>query len=180
MTADQEFERKKVCYEQNFAQARSLNEQMNRVPVLAMTLTGGLWFGAGVTENLLSEIRFALLLFAGIGNIALILAALRIRDALESYFEKIRTFHEESFVSGMPKKPILPLLGSYSMISIYCVLLLTASLLSFIGSFGFYWPASFHAPRWLGVVTLIVLLAGIGMYFKFVKKNKPQEWAKGA
>ena len=45
------FEREKACYQQNFEQARSLNGQMNRVPVLAMTLTGGLWFAAGVTET---------------------------------------------------------------------------------------------------------------------------------
>jgi hypothetical protein len=145
-----------------------------------MTLTGGLWFGAGITENLLSEIRFGLLLFAGICNIALILAALRIRDALESYFEKIRPFHEESFASGKPKSPKLPLLGSYSMISIYCVLLLSASLLSFIGSFGFYWPASFHAPRWLGVIILAAIFIGIGICFKLLKKNKTKEWAKDA
>ena len=59
--SDNDFEREKVCYEQNFEQARSLNGQMNQVPVLAMTLTGGLWFAAGVTENLYPEIRFDLL-----------------------------------------------------------------------------------------------------------------------
>ena len=38
----EEFERSKLCYEQNFEHARTLNAQMNQVPVLAMTLTGGL------------------------------------------------------------------------------------------------------------------------------------------
>ena len=65
-----------------------------------MTLTGGLWFGAGVTEHIPTEIRFALLLFAGLCNLALILAVLRVRDVLESYLEKIKTFREASFASG--------------------------------------------------------------------------------
>jgi hypothetical protein len=175
---DQEFERERVCYEQNFQQARSLNEQMNRVPVLAMTLTGGLWFGAGVTENLLSEIRFGLLLFAGICNIALVLAVIRIRDAMQSYLEQIEKFHKESFASGKPKNPRMPKLGSYSMISIYSVLMLIASLLSFVGSFGFYWPASFHASRWLGVIVLVLMFTVT--YFRLFRKDKPGESGRNA
>jgi hypothetical protein len=69
--SNEPFEREKVCYEQNFEQFRSLNEQMNRVPTIAVTLTGGLWFGAAVTQNMDLMIRFALLVFAGLANVAL-------------------------------------------------------------------------------------------------------------
>lgn len=154
--SDEEPGRQQVCYQENFEQARSLNAQMNQVPVLAMTLTGGLWFGAGVTENLPVEIRFALLFFAGLCNLALILAALRIRDVLESYLEKIEAFHPPSFASGKPKNPRLPWLGSYSMISIYCALMLFASVFSFVGAFWKYWPLA--AYRFWGIAAFLFVL----------------------
>ena len=105
---ENKFEREKVCYEQNCEQARGLNNQMNRVPVLAMTLTGGLWFAAGVTENLYPEIRFGLLVFSGFCNLALIAAALRIRDVFHSYLEKLEQFNPDSFANGKPTKAIVP------------------------------------------------------------------------
>lgn len=154
-----------ICYEQNFEQARSLNTQMNQVPVLAMTLTGGLWFGAGVTDNLDPEIRFALLLFACLCNIALILAILRIRDVFESYLEKIKEFNSSSFASGRPENPKIRRLGSYSMVSIYCVLMGIGSILSFFGAFFTHWP--FQIPFWIGVITFLIGLAFI--YFIFFK-----------
>lgn len=157
--SDNEFEREKVCYEQNFEQARSLNQQMNQVPVLAMTLTGGLWFAAGITENLYSEIRFGLLLFAGFCNIALILAALRIRDVFHSYLERIRQFCPDSFASGKPDDPKVPLLGDYSMIAIYCALMGIGSVLSFAGALGFYWP--FESRRWVGIVVIVLMLVAL-------------------
>ncbi|SRR5581483_2520704 len=156
MTDDNDYERQKVCYEQNFQQARSLNLQMNQVPVLAMTLTGGLWFGAGVTEHIPTEIRFALLVFAGLCNLALILAVLRIRDVLENYFEKIEAFHKASFASGRPMNPKIPWLGRYSMISIYSALMLIAAIFSFFGAFLKFWPFGFS--KWYGVASLFIVL----------------------
>jgi len=153
---DDAVDRQQVCYQQNFEQARSLNIQMNHVPVLAMTITGGLWFGAGVTQNLPTEIRYALLLFAGLCNLALILAVLRIRDVLESYLEKIQEFHPESFASGRPTTPKIAWLGSYSMISIYCALMLIGAIFSFSGAFWKYWPFDFS--RWFGVGALVGML----------------------
>lgn len=134
------FEREKICYQQNFEQARSLNSQMTRVPVLAMTLTGGLWFAAGITENIHCEIRFALLVFAGLCNLALIATALRIRDVIQSYFEKLREFHPDSFVDGKSEDAKVPWLNDYSMIIIFCALMGTGSVLSFGGAFVFYRP----------------------------------------
>lgn len=164
---DDDFQRALACYQNNFEQARSLNTQMSQVPVLAMTLTGGLWFGAGVTENLFSELRFGLLLFAGFCNIALILAALRIRDVFHSYLEKIKEFHPSSFAGGRPSNPKMPKLGDYSMISIYCALMAIGSALSFTGALGFYWP--FAVTRWLGAVILIATLAVI--YFALFRRS---------
>lgn len=158
---NQTFEREKICYEQNFEQARALNEQMNRVPILSITLTSGLWFGAALTtQTIAAEIRFALLLFAGIANFALILVAYRIRDVFESYLEKIKTFHEPSYVRGQPTKPKLGWFGSYAMITVYCILMGFAGSMSLIGAFFFYWPFtsySWHAFA-ATIVALIVIL----------------------
>lgn len=130
--------------------------QMNNVPVLSMTLTGGLWFGAGVTDKLFLEIRFGLLLFSGLCNIAFILAALRIRDVFHSYLEKIEEFNPNSFCTGKPKKPTTGKLGSYSMISIYCTLMGIGGIFSFLGAHIFYWPFGF--PKWCGGATIIIIL----------------------
>ena len=148
--------REQLCYQQNFEQARSLNVQMNQVPVLAITLTGGLWFGAGVVEDLATEIRFALLMFAGLCNLSLILAVLRIRDVLESYLEKIEEFNPTAFASGRPRKPKLSRLRSYSMITIYCTLMLIGAFFSFLGALWKYWPLEDF--QWAGIVVLVSVL----------------------
>lgn len=167
---DNEYAREQACYEQNFEQARTLNSQMNQVPALAMTLTGGLWFGAGVTSDLPVEFRFALLLFAGLCDLALILAILRIRDVFESYLEKIEPFHPASFASGKPKNPKMPRLGSYSMISIYCTLIFVGAVFSFFGAYWKYWP--FQTGRWIGVALLLIALAII--YFSLFGRTAPK------
>lgn len=155
--SDPDFEREKACYEQNFQHARTLNAQMNQVPMLAITLTGGLWFGAGVTSDLPILFRFALLIFASLCDLALILATLRIRDVFESYLEKIERFSPSNFASGMPSKPKMPWLGSYSMISIYCALILLGALFSAFAAFWNYWPFAFNV--WFGVAVYVIVLA---------------------
>lgn len=164
------YDREKVCYEQNCQQARALNLQMNQVPVLSMTLTGGLWFGAGVNEHLPTEIKFSLLFFAGLCNLALILAVLRIRDVLESHFEKIEAFHAASFASGRPLNPKIPWLGSYSMISIYSVLMIIAALFSFSGAFWKYWPFNFSVWYGIGLFFMTLLLIYLIL---FTRLNSP-------
>jgi hypothetical protein len=164
---DNEYSRQQACYEQNFEQARALNSQMNQVPALAMTLTGGLWFGAGVTSGLPVEFRFALLIFAGLCDVALILAILRIRDVFQSYLEKLKEFCPAGFASGVPSRPKMPWLGSYSMVSIYSALILLAALFSFIGAFWQYWP--FSITRWIGVVVLLGIFAVI--YFTLFRRS---------
>ena len=151
-----------ICYIEDCAQFRELNAQMHRVPAFAMTLTGGLWFGAGATENLDCAIQFGLLILAGFNNLALILIAYRIRYVMDCYLDRIKDFHPASFVEGIPKNPRPPLLGSRSMIRIFCVFMLLAALLSFIGAFWSYWPFPKSVPRGLGVLGLFVLLLVLG------------------
>lgn len=163
-----EFEREKVSFEQNFEQARSINSQMNRVPQIAMSLTGGLWFGAGLTEGVDPNIRFLLLLFAGFCNIAFILICMRTRDVFQSYLEKLEAFSKGAYVSGRPENSKTPWLGSYSMISIYASLMSFAAFSSFVGAFAFYWPFSFC--KLYGIAALLIALALLA-FFVFRKKT---------
>jgi hypothetical protein len=161
------FERDQVCYEQNCEHARSLNIQMNGIPVLAVTLTGGLWFGVVSTQGLGTQVRFALLAFAGICNIALALSALRIRDVFQSYIERIEEFNPSAAATGKPKKPIVPGLRGYSMISLLCSLMFLASGLSFFGAFEHYWPFEFSSCFGWGAlaVLLVPLVAYLAVTF---------------
>ena len=132
---------------------------MNRVPTLAVTLTGGLWYGASLTQTVDTTIRLGLLLLAGVCNLALILASVRIRDVLQSYLEELKSFDPGSFASGVPSRPKLGRFGSYSMIGVYASLMGIGAVLSFAGAFGFYWP--FEPSRWWGVLALVVVLGGL-------------------
>lgn len=161
--SDEGWSRQQICYQQNSEHARSLNTQMHRIPALAMTLTGGLWFGAGITANLQDEIRFALLMFAGLCNLCLTLAVLRVRDVVASYLEKIQAYHPESFAAGKPTTPKVPWLGDYGMISIYGLLMLSGALISFCGAFWKYWP--FNISGWVGVIVLGAAFFVFWLYF---------------
>ena len=177
---DEKLIREKTCYVQNFEQARSLNGQMNKVPVLAMSLTGGLWFAAGVTEHISPEVRFIILLFAGFCNLALILAMIRIRDVFHSYLEKIEAFCPTSFSNGKPENPKVEKLGDYSMISIYCTLMAVAAFVSFYAALLLYWP--FQISIWFGFIALVIVLATLHdlLFSKtFVFKYFKKEYQKG-
>lgn len=153
-----EFERERVCYEQNFEQARSLNGQMNQIPTVAITLTGGLWFAAGLTVKMQAQMRFGLLIFAALCDVGLGLAILRVRDVFHSYLEKLKVFHPPSFVEGRPTRPKMGRLGSYSMVTVYALLMFAACLLSLFGAFTFYWP---FQPKMMpvGIVAAVGSLA---------------------
>lgn len=160
---DNAFEREKTCYEQNNQQMRALSEQMSRVPTVAITLSGGLWFGASQTPSVDAEIRFILFLFAGIVNVGLALSCFRIRDVIQSYSEKVQEFAPKHYANGRPTHPILRKFSNYSMISIYVTLMIAAALLSFSSAFYFYWPFD-KSWRHIGATVFALLLVGVGAY----------------
>jgi hypothetical protein len=86
-----EFERDKVVYEQNAQHLRSLNQFLWQVPTIAITLTGGLWYG--VTKIDAFIVREGLLLFAGLANILLVIVVLRIRFLFGQYLGAQRGFN---------------------------------------------------------------------------------------
>ena len=151
------------CYRENFAQFRHLNEQMNKIPPLAVTLTGGFWYvavivknyGAGLSTETEALARFSLMVFSGVANLALILIAIRIRGVMMGYQNKLRDFAETEWPQSSNEK----FLGfvDYSMISIYAVLMLAGACLSFAGAYILHWRAT-ALPDWLGIVGPILVI----------------------
>tara|TARA_B100000780_G_C21122099_1_gene454609 strand:- start:2984 stop:3487 length:504 start_codon:yes stop_codon:yes gene_type:complete len=162
--SDENNKREQLCYQQNFEQARSLNEQMNRVPVLAVTVTGGLWFGAGVVDGVDEMIRFLLVLLAGFSNLALIFALTRIRDVFQSYMEKVQAFYPDAYASGKPQEPKAPFLQGYSMITMYRLVMSIAALFSFGAAFMNYWPFDFE--KCWGIAALLVFFLVILVFMR--------------
>ena len=95
-------ERERVCYEQNFEQFRSLNAIMWQVPVIAMTLTGGLWFG---TANISSMpgFQYLLLVLAAMANVGFIVVLTRIRFVIGCYLDALSKFNPKHHVAAEGK-----------------------------------------------------------------------------
>lgn len=90
---------KLVAFEQNHASFRSLNAQMWQIPLISMTLTGGLWFSvSSASEHPVFQI--ALLGLAGASNIALAIIIVRLRFVMDQYLDWLRNNFPHSFVSA--------------------------------------------------------------------------------
>lgn len=173
---DKKFETEKAAFEHNSSQFRALNSQMNGVPMTSITLTGGLWFAAGVTETLANDIRFTLLVLAGLANIALVLISYRIRDVMQSYLEKIEKFCPEHFAPGRPTNPLLGSFGNYSMISLYAIFMIVSSLISFFSAFFLYWSFDGIQPYVaIGVPLVILGMASIPLWWGSSPNNDQKE-----
>lgn len=149
---------RQAIFEQFFAQYRHLNEQMNKIPTLAVTLTGGFWYvavivkdyGDGLSAETQALARFALMIFAGIANIALILIATRIRGVMSGYQDKLQAYAGSDWPSSFNQKLFFNRVD-YSMISIYVSLMLAGAVLSIVGAFLLHWEAT-GLNIWKGIV----------------------------
>ena len=97
---NEEFEREKLCYEQNYLQFRSLNQIMWQVPILAMTLTGGLWFGVAKVDTI-KNAQYGLLLLAFFWQYWLILVLRRTRYVMGEYLKAIKKFYPSAYVEAI-------------------------------------------------------------------------------
>jgi len=132
---DDQYRRDEAAYKENCAFARGLNTQIMQVPAFAITLTGGLWFGAGVSENVDADIKFVLLSFAAIADAVLIIVLFRLRNVMQSYLDKAKAFNPTAYASGNPS----PMLGSYAMVKSYAFILALAVAVS-VGGAIYFWP----------------------------------------
>lgn len=113
-------EQRKVIFEQDCEEFRSLNGFLWQVPVIVSTLTGGLWFGAAKVDDM-PFIQASLFLLAGIANICFIVVLWRLRSGVMEPLLTNITAYQNRARSG----------GRYTMIVVFTVLLSSSALLSF-------------------------------------------------
>jgi hypothetical protein len=129
------FDRDKVCYEQNFQQYRAMNQIMWQVPLLAITITGGLWYAAlGVSGA--SVFRGPLFLLSAVLDFALIAVLWRVRFVMAAYLTGIESFNPPAFVraagGGLLNRP-------YTVVIAFSIALGCAGVGSVIGLLDLEW-----------------------------------------
>lgn len=92
-----------ASYNQNFETFRALNALMWQIPLIAMTLTGGLWFGVSQVDAAI-ELRLGLLALAALGDMGLIVVLARLRYILERYLKWLNAAHPRGFVGAEGNK----------------------------------------------------------------------------
>ncbi|VVT10243.1 conserved membrane hypothetical protein [Sphingomonas sp. EC-HK361] len=112
----------KAIYEQRCADFRSLNGFLWQSPLIIMSLTGGLWF-AVASFPLSDPARSMLLLFAGLANILMIGALIRLRWVMQSVLRDIRRYDGKHCIGG-----------NYIIVGIFSALLTLTALGSFVAS----------------------------------------------
>ena len=129
------FDRDKACYEQNFQQYRAMNQIMWQVPLLAITITGGLWFAALNVAGA-QEFKRPLFLLAFVLDVALIAVLWRVRHVMSAYMDQLRAFHPPAFVEasgrGLFNWP-------YTVVSAFSLALAVAAIGSLIGLLNLNW-----------------------------------------
>jgi len=107
---------------------------MWQVPIIAMTVTGGLWYGAASLSNIEAGVKYALLFFVGLADLLLIFVIQRVRSVMAAYLRKIKEFHPSSFAETQSGEATR-WLRERGVVNTFSVLLLIAALMSFIGLF---------------------------------------------
>jgi len=130
------FERDKTAFEQNAQHLRSLNQFLWQVPAIAITLTGGLWYG--VTRIEAPIVREGLLAFAGISDLLLIVVLLRIRYLFGQYLAAQRGFNPRFEIQKENGPWILP---SWTVVLCFITLLILGAAGSLYGAFA---PGDVH------------------------------------
>ena len=131
---DPELEKEKVSFEQNCESIRSLNQIMWQIPLIAMTLTGGLWYGVVSTTSLPIVGVYALLGLAGLGNLILIPVLFRVRHVMRAYMDKASMFYPDHYPDAELKRGP-EFFRTKIVVKLFAVLLTVSSIMSFAGMF---------------------------------------------
>ncbi|PBB14193.1 hypothetical protein CK231_10770 [Mesorhizobium loti] len=117
-----------AAYNQNWETFRSLNNLMWQIPLIAMTLTGGLWFGVSTVKDT-PYFAAGLLFLAGCGNIGLMLTLHRLRYIMAQYLH----WSKATYAAGHVSAPGTSwLTGNETVRRIFQALLGLAALISFV------------------------------------------------
>jgi SAM-dependent methyltransferase len=101
--SERDHARQMATFDQNSQTFRSLNQLMWQVPLIAMSLTGGLWFGVAKTSSPIFQ--FSLLGLAALGNLVLIVVVARLRYIMDAYLVWLADFNTSGFVAAQGDKP---------------------------------------------------------------------------
>jgi hypothetical protein len=134
MSDTSQFERDQVCYEQNCEQMRSLNQIMWQVPIVAMTLTGGLWYAVATITSVDNVARIALLAFSAVANTGLTLMINRVRDVLAVYLKKMKEFNPAAFADASSTTRRLTFLRDRGVCRTFSYLMMLAAIMSAVGA----------------------------------------------
>ena len=117
-----------AAYNQNWETFRSLNTLMWQIPLIAMTLTGGLWFGVSSVKSM-PYFAAGLLFLAGCGNIGLMLTLHRLRYIMARYLDWSKAAYAPGHVSAPGHSWFT---GNETVRRIFQTLLALAALISFV------------------------------------------------
>jgi hypothetical protein len=140
-----------VCYEQNAEQVPVPELDHVAVPIIAMTLTGGLWFGAASVGRM-PGFQYMLLLLAAIANIGLIFVLTRVRYVIDRYLEAMKSFHPAGFVNASGRW----INASRSVAWTFRILLFISAVISF-GAMRIVHDVSIAVPETRRVIEVIGL-----------------------
>lgn len=117
-----------AAYNQNSENFRSLNTLMWQIPLIAMTLTGGLWFGVSKVEGM-PGLRIALLLLACAGDLGLIIVLERLRFIMGRYLAWLQSGNPSGFVDAIGTSRWT---GDKTVKTTFQIMLAFAALISFL------------------------------------------------
>lgn len=126
------FERDKTAYEANVKHLLSLNQFLWQVPTIAISLTGGLWYG--VTKIDFPLAREGLLLLSALSDLLLIVVVLRMRFLFGAYLSAQRGFNPKFEIKNESGPWILP---SWTVVTCFILLLAAGSAGSAYGVWRF-------------------------------------------
>ncbi|WP_062095341.1 hypothetical protein [Caulobacter sp. CCH5-E12] len=114
--------REDIIYEQRSNEFRSLNTFFWQIPLIMMTLNGGLWYAVATLE-VAPSVQRLMLWFAAGANIVMAIALVRLRSVMGDLLERIRTYEGRD----KPKTDKV-------ILALFCGLFLVAALGAMIAS----------------------------------------------
>ncbi|MCX8999993.1 methyltransferase domain-containing protein [Rhizobiaceae bacterium BDR2-2] len=139
--SDLEEQKLLAAYNLNTESFRSLNQQMWQIPLIAMTLTGGLWFGVSKSEAS-PLFQISLLALAAVANLGLLVVLFRLRYVMQRHLDWLEAFNAAGFV-GAPGAGFLT--RPFMVRSIFQLLLFLAAVTSSVLMIG-----TMKSAGWIG------------------------------
>lgn len=117
-----------AAYNQNHETFRSLNALMWQIPLIAMTLTGGLWFGVSKVEEA-SIFRIGLLSLAFVGDLGLAVVLQRLRFVMGEHLRWLDQAHPRGHVAAIGTGRLT---GSKTVKRVFQAILAFAAIISLV------------------------------------------------